>query len=144
MKDDKGRMNAILPCGDARWVGDAVRRVASLALMLCALAGFRTAPADARILFTIGTDVPHRVQAFAWQVIETRCNFHRYELEQRSFWAHDARAKRVDAAVVYSIKVLSDVPWRKWEPPAFIEMTVLDDGAMRLAALKSSFITCAP
>ena len=137
-------MNAILPYGDARWVGDAVRWVVSLALMLCALAGFRTAPADARILFTIGTDVPHRVQEFAWRVIETRCNFHQYELEQRSFWAYDARAKRVDAAVVYSIKVLSEVPWRKWEPPAFIEMTVLDDGAMRLAALKSSFITCAP
>ena len=138
-------MNAILPCGAARRMGDAGRWVVSLALVLCALTGFRTAaPADARILFTIGTDVPPRVQAFAWRVIETRCNFHRYELEQRSFWAHDARAKRVDAAVIYSIKVLSEVPWRKWEPPAFIEMTVLDDGALRLAALKSSFITCAP
>ena len=38
----------------------------------------------------------------------------------------------------------AEVPWRKWEPPAFMAMTVLDDGAMRLTALKSSFITCAP
>jgi hypothetical protein len=118
--------------------------MASLALILCALTGSRTGPADARILFTIGTDVPRRVQAYAWQVIETRCNFHQYELWQRSFWAYDARARRVDAGVVYSIKILAEVPWRKWEPPAFIAMTVLDDGAMRLTALKSSFITCAP
>ena len=124
-------------------MGDALRRMVSLAVILGALAGFRTGPTDARILFTIGTDVPRRVQAFAWQVIETRCNFHQYELWQRSFWAYDARARRVDAAVVYSIKILSDVPWRKWEPPASIEMTVLDDGAMRLTSLKSSFITCA-
>jgi hypothetical protein len=116
----------------------------SLALILCTLAGFRTGPTDARILFTIGTDVPRRVQEFAWRVIETRCNFHQYELWQRSFWAYDARARRVDTAVVYSIKILSEVTWRTWEPPAFIEMTVLDDKAMRLTALKSSFITCAP
>ena len=114
----------------------------SLALILCALVGFRTGPTDARILFTIGTDVPRRVQEFAWRVIETRCNFHQYELRQRSFWAYDARARTVDAAIVYSIKILSEVPWRTWEPPAFIEMAVLDDGAMRLTALKSSFITC--
>jgi hypothetical protein len=125
-------------------VGDAVRRMVSLALILCTLAGFRTGPTDARILFTIGTDVPRRVQEFAWRVIETRCNFHQYELWQRSFWAYDARARRVDTAVVYSIKILSEVTWRTWEPPAFIEMTVLDDKAMRLTALKSSFITCAP
>ena len=137
-------MNVILPYGEARRVGDAVRRMISLALVLCALAGFRAGHTDARILFTIGSDVPRRVQEFAWRVIETRCNFHQYELEQRSFWAYDARARRVDAVAVYSIKILSEVPWRKWEPPAFIEMTVLDDGAMRLTALKSSFISCAP
>jgi hypothetical protein len=134
-------MNVILPCGDAR---RTVRRMATLALIVCALAGFATAPTDARILFTIGTDVPRSVQEFAWLVIETRCNFQQYELSQRSFWAYDARASRVDAAVLYSIKIISDVTWRKREPPAFIEMTILDDGALRLTALKSSFITCAP
>jgi len=137
-------MNVIFPYGEARRVGDAIRWMVGLALILCALAGFRTGPTDARILFTVGTDVPRRVQEFAWHTIETRCNFHRYELEQRSFWAYDARARRVDAAVVYSIEILAEVPWRKWEPPALIEMIILDDGAMRLTALKSSFITCAP
>ena len=121
-----------------------MRRMVSLALILCALTGFRTGPTHARVLFAIGTDVPRRVQEFAWRVIETRCNFHQYELWQRSFWAYDARAKTVDATVAYSIKIISEVTWRKWEPPAFIEMTVLDDGAMRLTALKSSFITCEP
>lgn len=123
--------------------GDVTRQMVGLALLLCALAGFRTGPTDARILFTIGTEVPRRVQEFAWRVIETRCNFHQYELWQRSFWAYDVRARRVDAAVVYSIKILSEVPWRTWEPSASIDMTVMDDGAMRLTALKSSFITCA-
>jgi hypothetical protein len=137
-------MNGICPYGEARRVGDALRRIFSLALILCALAGFGTAPIDARILFARGTDVPRSVQEFAWRVIATRCNFHQYELFQRSFWAYDARARRVDAAVVYSIKILSEVTWRKREPPALIEMTVLDDGAMRLTALKSSFITCSP
>ena len=75
-------------------------------------------------------------------MIETRCNYQSFELEHRSFWAYDARATRVDAAVVYSIKILSDVPWKKTEPPALIDMTVVDDGGVRLTALKSSFITC--
>jgi hypothetical protein len=121
----------------------AVQRMVSLALILCTLAGFKSGAAHARILFPMGTDVPRTVQEFAWRVIETRCNFQQYELWQRSFWAYDIRAKRVDPAVVYSIKVRSDVTWRQWEPSAFIDMTVLDDGALRLTALKSSFITCA-
>jgi hypothetical protein len=111
-------------------------------MILGALAGFKSG--DARILFAAGTDVPRTVQEFAWRVIETRCNFSGSEREQRSFWAYDARARRVDAAVVYSIKILSDVTWRKREPPASIEMTVLDDGEMRLTALKAAFITCSP
>ena len=121
-----------------------MHRMISLALILCALAGFKSGVTDARILFPIRTDVPRKVQEFAWRVIETRCNFLQYELWQRSFWAYDARATRVDPAVVYSIKIRSDVTWRQWEPSAFIEMTVLDDGALRLIALKSSFITCKP
>ena len=137
-------MSVIFLHSAASRVGRAVRLTLSLALILCALASFRMGPTDSRILFTLGTDVPRGVQAFAWRVIETRCNFQQYELWQRSFWAYDARARRVDAAVVYSIKILSEVPWRTGEPPVFIEMTVLDDGAVRLAALKSSFIACAP
>ena len=137
-------MSVIFPYGEACRLRRAVHRMVSLALILCALAGFKSGATDARILFAFGTDVPRRVQEFAWRVIETRCNFHQYELWQRSFWAYDARARRVDPAVLYSIKIRSDVTWRQWEPSAFIEMTVMDDGAMRLTALKSSFITCAP
>ncbi len=114
------------------------------ALMLCALAGFTVAPIDNRILFAVDTSVPRTVQEFAWRVIETRCNYQPYELGQRSFWAYDARARRVDDAVVYSIKILSEVTWKKTEPPAVIEMSVVDDGRVRLTALKSSFIACAP
>jgi hypothetical protein len=46
------------------------------------------------------------------------------------------------ASVVYSINILSELTWKKSEPPAFIEMTVVDDGRMRLTALKSSFVVC--
>jgi hypothetical protein len=137
-------MSAIFSCGEVRRSRHAVYRMVSLALILCALAGFKSGATDARILFAFGTDVPRTVQEFAWQVIETRCNFYGSELDRRSFWAYDARATRVGAAVVYSIKILSDVTWRKQEPPVLIEMTVLDDGEMRLTALKSSFITCPP
>ena len=45
-----------------------------LGLILCALAGFGTGPTDARILLTMGTDVPRKVQELAWHTIETRCN----------------------------------------------------------------------
>ena len=111
--------------------------------LLCVLAGFAAPPIDSRILFAGGTDVPRLVQEFAWRVIETRCNYQQYELEQRSFWAYDVQARRVDTGLVYSINILSEVPWRKTEPPAIIEMTVVDDGLMRLTALKSSFVICA-
>ena len=137
-------MSLLFQYDEARRLRHAVHRMVSLALILCVLAGFKSGATDARILFAFGTDVPRKVQEFAWRVIETRCNFYGSELGQRSFWAYDARAKRVDAAVVYSITILSDVTWRKREPPVFIEMTVLDDGGMRLTALKSSFITCSP
>lgn len=121
-----------------------MRRLVSLALILGALVGFKSGATDPGILFASGTDVPRTVQEFAWRVIETRCNFSGFELERRLFWAYDARAMRVDAAVVYSIKILSEVPWREREPPVSIEMTVLDDEGMQLTALKSSFITCSP
>jgi hypothetical protein len=120
------------------------RRMVSLLSMLCALAGFSAAPVDAKIVFAGDAAVPRSVQEFSWRVIATRCNYQSYEREQRSFWAYDARARRIDGGVVYSIKILSDVAWKKSEPPALFEMTVVDDGGVRLTALKSSFITCAP
>lgn len=111
--------------------------------MMCALAGYGPASNGSRVLFARNSAVPPAVQEFAWRVIETRCNYQAYEREQRSFWAYDARARNVDAGVAYSISILSELPWRKKEPPAFIEMTIVDDGDMRLTALKSSFVVCA-
>jgi len=97
--------------------------------MLCALAGLAT-PSTSRILFAGDSPVPRAVQEFAWRVIETRCNYQSYEREQRSFWAFDAQARHVDQGVVYSINILSEVSWKKREPPA-------------ITALKSSFVVCA-
>jgi hypothetical protein len=127
-----------------RSAGERVRRMVGLALMLSALTGFSAAPADAGILFAADTAVPQSVQEFAWRVIETRCNYLPYERGQRSFWAYDTRARGVGAWVVYSINVLSDLTWKKTEPPAVIEMTIVDDGRVRLSALKASFVVCAP
>jgi len=123
-------------------LGNIMRRMVSLVTMPCALASFATAPIDSRILFPRNATVPRSVQGFAWRVIETRCNYQPYELAQRSFWAYDARARRVDAGVVYSIGILSELSWKKTEPPAVIEMTVVDDGRVRLTALKSTFVVC--
>ena|SRR5215831_16795807 len=122
----------------------AVDRMMCLALILCALAGFASVPTSSRILFAGNYDVPRSVQEFAWRVIETRCNYQAYEREQRSFWAFRARSKRVDANVVYSIDILSELTWKKTDPPALIEMIIVDDGRVRLAALASSFVVCAP
>ena len=137
-------MPVIFACStERRRVGDVVRRMASPVAMLCAWASFAVAaPADSRILFTINSAVPRSVQEFAWRVIETRCNYQPYGRELRSFWAYDARTKRVGSDVVYSISILSDLTWKKTGPPAVIEMTVVDDGRLRLMALKSSFVAC--
>jgi len=111
--------------------------------MLFALVSFAVAaPADSRILFAMNSAVPRSVQEFAWRVIETRCNYQAYEREQRTFWAHNTRAMRIGAGVVYSMNILSELTWKKSEPSAFIEMTVVDDGRMWLTALKSSFVVC--
>jgi hypothetical protein len=123
-------------------VSNVARQIVSLALMPCALAGFSAAPVDSRILFARDTNVPQPVQQFAWRVIETRCNYQRYELEQRRFWAYDAEATKVDAGVAYSIKILSELAWKKTEPPATIEMTIEADGDTRLTALRSWFVVC--
>ena len=114
----------------------------NLVPVLCVLVGLAGARIDSRILFAGDTTVSRSVQEFAWRVIETHCNYQRYELEQRSFWAYDAQARRVDGDVVYSISILSELTWKKTEPPAIIQMTLVDDGRMRLAALKSSFVVC--
>lgn len=119
-------------------------RLACLGLILCALAGFASIPLDSRIQFSRGTPVPRPVQAFAWTVIKQRCAYQSYELSQRSFWASDARAHTAAEETVYSIRVLSEVGWMKTDPVDVIEMTIVDDGRLRLAALRSSFITCSP
>jgi hypothetical protein len=116
---------------------------AALALMLCVFAGFAPVPADSKIMFSGDARVPRPVRELAWRVIETRCNYQRYELDRRSFWAYDTHATTVDGAVAYSIKILSEIPWKKTEPPAFIEMTIVTDPGARLAALRSSFVQCA-
>jgi len=110
-------------------------------LPLLALAGFAPV-AGPRILFARDAGVPRPVQEFAWRIIETRCTFQAYERERRSFWAYNTQARRVDAGVAYSIGVLSELSWKKTEPPAVIEMTIVDDGRLRLAALTSSFVVC--
>jgi hypothetical protein len=138
-RGDRPLKNALVPHPVAR---GGARRVASLVLALCALAGFTAAPADEGILFAADTVVPPAVQAFAWRVIETRCNYQPDERRQRSFWAYGTRARRVDDAVVYSITILSELPRRKTEPPAVIEMTIAEDGGIRLTALRSAFVTC--
>src|SRR5262249_60506264 len=114
------------------------RRAAGLALTLVALAGFTAAPTDSRILFARATAVPRAVQAFAWRVIETGGNYQSYEREQRSFWAYDTRAQETGGGVVYSISVLSELPWKKTEPPAPIEQRIGDEGRRRRPAPPAS------
>jgi|RhiMethySRZTD1v2_1073278.scaffolds.fasta_scaffold774356_2 hypothetical protein len=109
---------------------------------LSTAAGFDAAPAEARILFARGAAVPRAVQAFAWRVIETGCAYHLHERRQRSFWAYDAHARTIEAGVVYSLGIVSELTWKRTEPSAFIEMTIVDDGRLRLTSLKSSFIAC--
>jgi hypothetical protein len=125
-----------------RRVGKVVGGSLGLVLALCASTSVAPAAVGSRILFALGTPVPRPVQEFAWHVIETQCNYQAYEREQRSFFAYDARAVQTGAGVVYSINILADLTWKKSEPPAFIEMTVVDEGRIRLAALRSSFVVC--
>jgi len=126
----------------SRW--RAPLRLACLAPIFCALAGFASIPLDSPIQFSRGTPVPRPVQAFAWRVIKQHCAYQSHELSQRSFWAADARARAAPGETVYSIRVLSEVGWMKTDPVDVIEMTIVDDGRLRLATLTSSFITCSP
>ena len=118
-------------------------RLVALLSIPWALAGFVPAPYGSPILFPAGTDVPRPVQELAWRVIETRCTYQRFEREQRTFWAYDTRTTKVDGGVAYSIKILSERQWNKREPPALIEMTIVEVGGLRLRALKSRFVGCA-
>jgi len=102
------------------------------------------APVDADVLFAHDPAVPRAVQDFARNVIETRCQYQSHERAQRLFWAFRTRVRHIGQGVAYSIDVVSDVPSRKSDPPAFIEITVIDDGGIRLAALQASFIACSP
>jgi hypothetical protein len=104
--------------------------------------GFAGVPTDSRILFARDTDVPRPVQEFAWHVIETHCAYQSHERRQRSFWAYDAHARKADAGVVYSIRIVSDLTWKKTQPSAFIAMTIVDNGRLHLTSLTSSFIAC--
>jgi len=131
------------PVWVARRLGDSARRLVSLVSILFGLASFAPVPTDAGILFARDTTVPPSVQEFAWRVIEKRCSYQPYEREERSFWAYEAHTRRVAADTVYSINILSEVTWKKTESPAMIKMIVIDDGRMRLAAMRSSFVACA-
>ena len=122
--------------------GGVVLRMVNLVPVLCVLVGFAAAGIDSRIGFAGNSPVPRVVREFAWRVIETHCNYQRSELEYRSFSAYKTQARRVDAGIVYSISILSEVTWRKREPPATIQMTIMDDGRLHLTALKSSFVVC--
>jgi hypothetical protein len=95
------------------------RRAAAgdLVSILSGLASLPRSPTDAGILFARDTTVPPSVQEFAWRVIEKRCSYQSHERGQRSFWAYEARTRRVAADIVYSISILSEVMWKKTEPP---------------------------
>jgi hypothetical protein len=110
--------------------------------MLCALATFSSSCADVAVLFSRGAPVPQSVQRFTGRVIAERCKYQTHERAQRSFWAYQARARTVDGDVAYSISIVSERTWNKTEPAAYIEMTIVDDGQLRLTALRSSFISC--
>jgi hypothetical protein len=109
---------------------------------LCALGASPAGAFDSPILFARGTRVPEVVQQFAWRVIEERCDYQAYERRQRSFWAYDVGASALDEGRAYSIKIVSDVTWKKTEPSAYIEMTIVADGRLRLIALASSSVGC--
>jgi len=111
--------------------------------ILCALTAVLPVPAGAHLMFSRESPVPTAVQDFAWRAIEIHCDFQAHERAQRSFWAYRTHVDRMDGATVYSIQIVSDVLWRKTDPPAYIEMTVAGDGDLRLTALRSSFIRCA-
>jgi hypothetical protein len=120
-----------------------VWRLVTLLAVFCVSVGFAHALVDySRIEFPGNTAVPRAVQEFAWRVIKTRCNYQSYEHDQRSFWAYNVKTSRSGTGVAYSIHVVSDLRWKKTDPPSTIDMTVVDDGSIRLTSLKSTFVVC--
>lgn len=97
---------------------------------------------DSPIMFARDSAVPRPVQEFAWRVIETRCDYQGYERGQRTFWAYHTQAQKLDTGLAYSIEILSERSWKKSEPPATIQMTILDDGRLHVIGLSSTFVGC--
>ena len=122
--------------------GRIFARSVSLVSALCALAGSTAIASDSKLMFAGGTAVPAVVQQFAWRVIEERCRYQWFERRQRAFWAYDAEARETNEGTVYSIKIVSEVTWKKTEPSSYIEMVIVADGQLRLTALRSSSIEC--
>jgi hypothetical protein len=107
-----------------------------------ASAGLAAVTPASRIMFARDSAVPRPVQEFAWRVIETRCDYQGYERAQRTFWAYHTQATRLDTSLAYSIDVLSERSWKRSEPPATIQMRILDDGRLHVIGLSSTFVGC--
>ena len=118
------------------------RRVTGLVLIACVVGHLGAAAGNFGVQFAGDARVPRPVQEFAWRVIETHCNYQSYEVAQRSFWAYQAHSRKVGAEAIYSISILSDLTWKKTEPPAQIDMTIVDNGQLTLTDLKSTYVTC--
>jgi hypothetical protein len=124
-----------------------IRSVATALVLALTIAGepsvgFAAVTTDLPIMFARDSAVPRPVQEFAWRVIETRCNYQGYERGQRTFWAYHTQAQKLDTGLAYSIEILSERSWKKSEPPATIQMTILDDGRLHVIGLSSTFVGC--
>lgn len=124
-----------------------IRSVATALVLALTIAGepsvgFAAVTTDSPIMFARDSAVPRSVQEFAWRVIETRCNYQGYERGQRTFWAYHTQAQKLDTGLAYSIEILSERSWKKSEPPATIQMTILDDGRLHVIGLSSTFVGC--
>jgi hypothetical protein len=124
-----------------------IRSVATALVLALTIAGepsvgFAAVTTDSPIMFARDSAVPRPVQEFAWRVIETRCNYQGYERGQRTFWAYHTQAQKLDTGLAYSIEILSERSWKKSEPPATIQMTILDDGRLHVIGLSSTFVGC--
>jgi hypothetical protein len=124
-----------------------IRSVATALVLALTIAGepsvgFAAVTTDSPIMFARDSAGPRPVQEFAWRVIETRCNYQGYERGQRTFWAYHTQAQKLDTGLAYSIEILSERSWKKSEPPATIQMTILDDGRLHVIGLSSTFVGC--
>jgi hypothetical protein len=124
-----------------------IRSVATALVLALTIAGepsvgFAAVTTDSPIMFARDSAVPRPVQEFAWRVIETRCDYQGYERGQRTFWAYHTQAQKLDTGLAYSIEILSERSWKKSEPPATIQMTILDDGRLHVIGLSSTFVGC--